>query len=102
MLLDDSHVWLSMLIPYSCIQAAIRAVMYLSDYYLYAVYRSEYFLKHLTMGHMLCMYIHLLEVTKQQICMKYCSSVLYYQLLVSWSNVGHCVNLWFTSNKALD
>ncbi len=31
--------------------------MYLSDY-LYAVYRSEYFLKYLTMGHMLCMYIH--------------------------------------------
>ncbi len=45
-------------------------------------------------------HIHLLEVTKQQICMKYCSSVLYYQLQGSWSDVGHCVNLWFTSNKA--
>ncbi len=40
--------------------------------------------------------MYLLEVTKQQICMKYCSSVLYYQLQGSWSNVGHCVNLWFT------
>ncbi len=46
------------------------------------------------------MHWSLLEVTKQQICMKYCSSVLYYQLLGSWSDVGHCVNLWFTSNKA--
>ncbi len=47
-------------------------------------------------------YVHdtLLEVTKQQICIKYCSSVLYYQLQGSWSNVGHCANLWFTSNKA--
>ncbi len=34
------------------------------------------------------------------VCMKYCSSVLYYQLLGSLSDVGHCVNLWFTSNKA--
>ncbi len=48
------------------------------------------------------MYAHLLEVTKQKMCMKHCSSVLYYmyQLQGSWSNVGHCVNLWFTSNKA--
>ncbi len=45
-------------------------------------------------------HVYLLEVTKQQICMKYCSSVLYYQLLGSWSDVGYCVNLWFTSNKA--
>ncbi len=30
------------------------------------------------------MYIYLLEVTKQQMCMKYCSSVLHYQLQGSY------------------
>ncbi len=48
------------------------------------------------------MYVCLLEVAKQQMRMKYCSSVLYYQLQGSYWNVGHCVNLWFTSNKATD
>ncbi len=43
----------------------------------------------------------LLEVTKQQMCMKYCSSVLYYQLQGWCWNAGHCINLWFTSNKAM-
>ncbi len=31
-----------------------------------------------------CMYVCLLEVTKQQMCMKYCSSVLHYQLQGSY------------------
>ncbi len=33
-------------------------------------------------------------------CMKYCSSVLHYQLQGSYWSAGHCTNLWFTFNKA--
>ncbi len=46
-----------------------------------------------------CMRIlsYVLEVTKQQMCIKYCSSGLYYQLQGSCGNVCHCVNLWVTS-----
>ncbi len=56
-----------------------------------------------------CTHVYLLEVTKQQMCMKYCSSVLYYipvagLLLKCWSlyklvvyfQHGHCP----TSNKS--
>ncbi len=54
------------------------------------------------------MYMYLLEVTKQQICVKYCSSGLYYQLglvlkywslykLVVYFQQGH----YPTSNKSV-
>ncbi len=41
----------------------------------------------------------LLEVTKQQMCMKYCSGGLYYQLQGSCWNVGHCMNLWLLPTR---